>query len=176
MQAEHIPTREEIIARRARLGHPVAPKSVVVNRELCDIRLEPDAVKREMARHIIKAVAALDLAIANYKAATGVAYPLARLAPHISGARIVHEEARRAGISAAQMCGAKRTAKIILARHRAIWRMSKTLGMSSVVIGQIVGNRDHGTILSSLKKVARMIERGDIEDPALRDAGASHDA
>lgn len=170
MQAERIPTREEILARRARLGLPVSPKSAVVDRELVSASQEMDAVKRDMTRHIIKAAAALDMAIDNYKLATGVAYPLARLAPHISGSRIVHEEAKRAGISAAQLCGAKRTAKIIRARHRAIWRMSKTLGLSSVVIGHIVGNRDHATILSSFKKVARMIERGQMEDPASADA------
>lgn len=166
MPVDHVPTRDEIIARRVRLGLPATRMSVVVNKALLDARPDPDAVKRDMTRLIIKAAAALDIAIDNYKRATGCAYPLARLAPHLSGSRIVHEEAKRAGISAAQLCGAKRTREITLARHRAVWRMSKTLGLSSVVIGHIVGNRDHATILSALKKIARMVERGQMEDPA----------
>lgn len=60
---------------------------------------------------------------------------------------------RRYSVSRAAIIGPRRDAKIIWIRHLAMWLARHSSGQSSVVVARLFGDRDHTTVLNSLKRV-----------------------
>ena len=58
-------------------------------------------------------------------------------------------------ISKGDIIGKGRKAEIIMARHMAIWMVRKLLLLPFKKIGRIFGNRDHSTIMSSIRNMDR---------------------
>lgn len=56
------------------------------------------------------------------------------------------------GLSVSEIIGESRMEKLVAARHTAIGRIKKTSGWSLARIGRLMGNRDHTTILFSVRK------------------------
>jgi len=56
------------------------------------------------------------------------------------------------GLSVSEIIGESRMEKLVAARHTAIGRIKKTSGWSLARIGRFMGNRDHTTILFSVRK------------------------
>ena len=66
---------------------------------------------------------------------------------------IIEAVARKHGIDAKAILGARRTKAIVDARWEAVWEVKKATGFSLLHLARIF-NRDHTTILSSLRRYA----------------------
>src|SRR6185369_4638369 len=65
-------------------------------------------------------------------------------------------------VQAAEVLGKSRRARIIWPRHATRYLLSRITSGSSTYIGQIMGGKDHATILNSLRAVEdRMQTEGD---------------
>jgi hypothetical protein len=73
---------------------------------------------------------------------------------------IENEIMEREGLSRADLHGASRNARIVSARQEAIYRASKATGWSLPRLGRHFGDRDHTTILHSIRKVQAKIDAG----------------
>lgn len=69
---------------------------------------------------------------------------------------IQSQVADKFGISIKELCSPSRTKNIVTARHVAIFLVKKNLGRSLSEIGRSFGDRDHTTVLNSLKKVEKL--------------------
>lgn len=76
---------------------------------------------------------------------------------------IVEEVATEARVTPEDIYGDSRRADIVLARQIAQWRVSEELGYSTSVVGRHF-NRDHASIIHSLKKIDAMMKA--LEDEA----------
>ena len=65
-------------------------------------------------------------------------------------------------ISKSDIVGKKRKAEIVIVRHMAIWMIRKLLGIPLKEIGRIFGNRDHSTIMSSIKTIDKKMSINNI--------------
>jgi hypothetical protein len=63
---------------------------------------------------------------------------------------IVKEEAERHGITVQMLIGNSRERYVLAARYAAIWRMRNELQFSSTKIGELLGGRDHSTIINAI--------------------------
>jgi hypothetical protein len=128
-----LPTREEILARRARLGIPspnVGP--VVFGRPL---QLAAEVVKR--CGRVI------------YGSPIGP--------PHVTEsyetAKLIRQSvADRSGFSVKELCSARRHKPLVMARHEAIYLISKSTTWSLVQIGRFFGHRDHTAIIHGIRR------------------------
>ncbi len=77
------------------------------------------------------------------------------LAPRgaLTETRILSAVANYYGISSKQISGTFRNQKFVVPRHIAIYLIRDMLGTPYKKIGQLFSNRDHSTIISSIKKV-----------------------
>jgi hypothetical protein len=67
------------------------------------------------------------------------------------------------GITKDDILGKNRLARVAKARHVCIWLLRDTFNMTLATIGAIF-NRDHSTIVHSLKQVDGMLYTGEITD------------
>ncbi len=74
---------------------------------------------------------------------------------------ILQEVARFYGVSVSEIVAGGRSRSIIGARHMAMFLARTMTVRSSTHIGGVMGGRDHSTILSAYRKIARLI-RGDV--------------
>ena len=191
MQAERIPTREEIIARRAKLGVKTHPTVVPVER-VWSLEKRLQMAERERERLAIeehrrleeeqRAAAerlsdAIDAALEAYKtlanngnnaAATTILADVARW--------IIRDEAELADIDRSDIMSQRRGPHVVMARHRAMYRVKRITNWSLPHIGRFFGGRDHTTVLFAIRKIETMVAKGAIADPSLRDMGDRHDA
>lgn len=72
--------------------------------------------------------------------------------------KIISEVARTFDVSAIDVKGKKRDADISNARHTAIYIVKEILNMSHVNIGKNFGDRNHATIVHSLKEVSNQMK------------------
>lgn len=191
MQADRIPTRAEILARKARLG--MMPHQAVVpvervwslerRQELEDREAERRAVD-EYHRQEEEQRAAADRLAGVISAALEASKRLAANGRHASGAMImadvakwiIRDEADLAGVDRSDIMSRRRSGPAVMARHRAIYRVKRLTSWSSPRIGRFFDDRDHTTVLYAVGKITALVKSGSIEDPALRDVGARHDA
>ena len=74
---------------------------------------------------------------------------------------IIVEAVRRSGFSAPQITGDDRRRCVVYVRDAVTWAISTTLDLSNARIGRILGNRDHSTVISALRRAARRRESDD---------------
>lgn len=191
MQADRIPTRAEILARKAKLG--MMPHQAVVpvervwsaerRRELEECEAERRAV--EAYRRLEEEQRAAADRLAGVIAAALEASK--RLALNISGAPgaviladvarwVIRDEADLAGVDRSDIMSQRRGGHVVMARHRAIYRVKRITNWSLPHIGRFFGGRDHTTVLFAIRKIETMVAKGVIADPSLRDMGDRHDA
>lgn len=72
------------------------------------------------------------------------------------------------GLKKADICGKSRKAKINLARQAAMYFLRKEAGLSLVQIGDLLGGRDHSTVIHAVEKVERMAVNKNFGDEILR--------
>lgn len=191
MQVDRIPTRAEILARRAKLGMPTHQAVVPVERvwgfdkrrELEEREQERRAAD-EYRRHEEEQRAAADRLAGVIAAALEASKNLASNVCGAPGAVImadvarwiIRDEADLAGVDRSDIMSRRRSSAVVMARHRAIYRVKRLTSWSLPRIGRFFDDRDHTTVMYAVGKIAAMVESGTIEDPALRDAGARHGA
>lgn len=66
---------------------------------------------------------------------------------------IAWEEAKRAGITYAQIMGAQRAQRCVKPRHFAMWRASRETMATLTEIGRTFGGRDHATVIRAINKI-----------------------
>lgn len=59
-----------------------------------------------------------------------------------------------------EILGKDRTQNVVLARQVVAWVARERWGLSFPALGRLLGKRDHTTIMSSVRKIAREVERG----------------
>lgn len=80
--------------------------------------------------------------------------------------KIMQEETQFSGVSVEEIKGPRRTREIVQVRDCVIRRLRDEMGLSLVAIGRIL-NRDHTTIVASLKRTKRSgDETGGLEGEA----------
>lgn len=84
-----------------------------------------------------------------------------KIVHHKSWKQIVHECAEEAGLTSMDLFGPWRNPLIVRARHKAFWRLRNEKTMSYPDIGRRMGDRDHTTIMSGVKKHQSRIDRGE---------------
>ena len=67
--------------------------------------------------------------------------------------RVMEATAAEFGVTAAEICSARRAARIVEARHVAIFLCREVTDLPLATIGQRIGGRDHSTVLYSLARV-----------------------
>lgn len=73
----------------------------------------------------------------------------------LRGRIILEDAARASGIRVTVLTGHVRDQRTVVVRDRVIRRLREELGWSSARIGRLLGDRDHTTILASLKRTQR---------------------
>lgn len=189
MQAERIPTREEIIARRAKLGMR-AHQAVVPVERVWSAERRRELEEREAERRAVEAYRRLEDEQRADRLSSVIAAALEaskRLASNISGTSgavimadvarwVIRDEADLAGVDKSDIMSRRRSGPAVMARHRAIYRVKRLTSWSLPRIGRFFDDRDHTTVMYAVRKITAMVESGAIEDPAMRDVGARHDA
>ena len=65
------------------------------------------------------------------------------------------------GLSTDDLCGRSRTRDVALPRQVAMYLMREEANASLPQIGEVLGGRDHTTVMYACEKVADLIERDD---------------
>lgn len=73
----------------------------------------------------------------------------------LRGRIILEEVSRKSGISIPVLLGGYREHRTVAVRDRLIRRLHDELGWGSTRIGRFVGDRDHSTIIGSLKRTEK---------------------
>ena len=76
-------------------------------------------------------------------------------------ASIIRKTASEHGLSASQITGRNRTARVAKARHEAVLRVHETGRYTFSQIGREFGGRDHTTMLNSIKRGRELRARHD---------------
>lgn len=195
MQVDRIPTREEIRARNIALGKatppPVVPIERVRGRDWYEDQRErereqraveelrraaEDAAAAEMvARLSAEALAAtIERALSAASALTERgSTPAANIILSDVARWIVRDEASLNGVDRSDIMSSRHSRPVVLAKHRAMYRVKKITNWSLPHIGRFFGNRDHTTVLHAVRKIERLVAAGAIADPAMRDQGAN---
>jgi len=74
---------------------------------------------------------------------------------------ILIEVAREKGFTLAEMRSDRKNRKLAAARQKAMWRMKKETSLSFPRIGQLLGGRDHTTILHGVRSHEARMARGE---------------
>lgn len=78
---------------------------------------------------------------------------------------IEKEICERENLTVSDLHGQRRTVRFVRARQEAIYRVSKATGWSLPRIGRHFGDRDHTTILHSIRAVQKRIDAGHMPVP-----------
>ena len=79
-----------------------------------------------------------------------------RLTPLTPAQIIIREVAIKHGVTTADMRGISRKVKFVRARQEAVYEVKKRLNLSLPLIGRVMGNKDHTTVLHGIRKHAQM--------------------
>jgi chromosomal replication initiator protein len=85
--------------------------------------------------------------------------------PFLSPERIRETVARRWRVRAEALSSKRRTKDLMIPRQVAMYLIKETLDTSLVRIGELFGGRDHSTVIHSIRKVEKEMER----DPVFRE-------
>ena len=181
MQAERIPTREEIRARNIALGKapppPVVPIERVRGRDWFEDQRGREREQRavEELRRAAEALAAtIERALSAAAALTERgSTPAANMILADVARWIIRDEASLNGVDRSDIMSSRHSGPVVLAKHRAMYRVKKITNWSLPHIGRFFGNRDHTTVLHAVRKIERLVAAGAIADPAMRDHGAN---
>ncbi len=161
MIVDHIPTREEIIARKARLGMPIAPARNVVT--MTPRPVAPMAQKQDKMtpRQMAAEARAFAEKIKNEAIRSAALADLARReASRMVGCNIVDPEVRAAiertlkvhAVTWRDVESLRRQKELIHARQHIAWVLRDVGGHSLPTIGRLIGGRDHTTILHAIRR------------------------
>ena len=81
---------------------------------------------------------------------------------------IVFATAEKYRVSVAEIKGARRDKFIVKARHECCYRLSKEMGYSLTQIGKILGDRDHTSVLSGIRRHEKRLNDPQIDDRPTR--------
>jgi chromosomal replication initiator protein len=65
---------------------------------------------------------------------------------------IAREVARKHGLSFEELLGPGKAYRVSHPRQELMWRMHRELGLSTVRIGQLLGERDHSTVSHGIRR------------------------
>jgi hypothetical protein len=71
---------------------------------------------------------------------------------------IIFQICAKHGMTMAELCSDQRSKRIVLARHEAMYRMSKETTLSTPQIAKRLGKGDHTTVLHGIKQHKRRME------------------
>jgi hypothetical protein len=152
-----VPSKDEIIARRIRLGMIVPPKPVVIPK-----RVEPDPVVASPpvhGREVVEPVSRV-----SRESVRKAIMTLVEVEEEPPTARVLLSRiATATKIDIREITGECRRAEVVLARHYAMWFLVRKRKLSATQVGRLVGGRDHTTVLHALRKIDAMFaERGGV--------------
>lgn len=81
---------------------------------------------------------------------------------------IVFQTAEKYCVSVAEIKGTRRDKFIVKARHECCYRLSKEMGYSLTQIGKILGDRDHTSVLSGIRRHEKRLIDPSIDDRPTR--------
>jgi hypothetical protein len=140
-----LPTREEILARRARLGAPMAPRGMIA---LPRPKARPLDLPKLLASYRLRADfkprAVADLAREELVSA-------AKEADYARVSRVIAEVCNKYDISSKELLGHGRDPHAVLPRQEAMYRARNETDLSFPEIGRCFGNRDHTTIMHAFR-------------------------
>lgn len=70
---------------------------------------------------------------------------------------IIDEVCAEHGFSYGEILGGQRNKKLVAARHKAFYRLSKETALSLPGIGRVMGGKDHTTVLHGIRQHARKL-------------------
>lgn len=76
----------------------------------------------------------------------------------IRAQRLMLECCEKHGFTVPEMIGDRRTFELVWARHELCWEVERQCGWSASRIGRWLGDRDHTTILNSLRKHQKKVD------------------
>lgn len=88
---------------------------------------------------------------------TGLKQPSKKLTPET----LLNLVTQTFNVSITELCGKKRKKEIVIPRQITMFLLRNDLKMNLEHIGEILGGRDHTTIMHGVKKVEALIEKGD---------------
>lgn len=159
IQPPDLETRIAIIKRKAELDGVEIPDEVceyVASKIKANIRQLEGTVKK------IKAKYYLDGEKPTINSVQGIISDILNndAPPEVTVERIIDEVARTYGVSAEEIRSQKnRSANISNARHIAIYVTRELTTLSMVAIGEEFGNRHYSTIIYTIQKVQKMMEK-----------------
>lgn len=74
------------------------------------------------------------------------------IAPASRALKIIQSACDSHHVALREVLSVDRTARVVVARDDAMWRLRTEMGMSLVQIGLRLGGRDHSTVLSGLRR------------------------
>lgn len=86
-------------------------------------------------------------------------HPRKKLTPELIFSLVTDEY----GVSMRDLCGKRRKREIVVPRQLAMFMLRDELGMNYVDIGQLLGGRDHTTVMYGFDQVKKKIQGGDDE-------------
>lgn len=82
--------------------------------------------------------------------------------PRSKGMQIIREVCIKYNISLEDLISERRTAKIVLPRQEAMYRLCTETDWSLPRIGRALGNRDHTTVLHGRRKFQALLDAGEV--------------
>ena len=79
-----------------------------------------------------------------------------RLTPLTPAQIIIREVAGKHGVTTDDIRGVSRKVEFVRARQEAVYEIKKRLHMSLPLIGKVIGNKDHTTVLHGIRKHAKI--------------------
>jgi hypothetical protein len=76
----------------------------------------------------------------------------------------LRQTAREVGISVAQLCGPFRARAMVVARDELYWLGAVHYGLSLPLIGRLMGNRDHTTVLHGKRRAMAALKAAGLAD------------
>lgn len=159
IQPPDLETRIAIIKRKAELD------GVVISDEVCEYvasKIKANIRQLEGTVKKIKAKYYLDGEKPTINSVQGIISDILNndAPPEVTVERIIDEVARTYGVSADEIRSQKnRSANISNARHIAIYVTRELTTLSMVAIGEEFGNRHYSTIIYTIQKVQKMMEK-----------------
>ena len=157
----------EYQARRERLGFKPA-RPVVIARSF----VSPQPTALPAPQPVIKAVPKPVEVLKPFKHRNRDWLDISAILPTHSRLRtsneIVFATAEKYRVSVAEIKGARRDKFIVKARHECCYRLSKEMGYSLTQIGKILGDRDHTSVLSGIRRHEKRLLDPQIDDRPTR--------
>lgn len=143
--------RAILLAKVTNLDKPLPQTFVDV------IAAQPYQTVRDLEGALNRAVAFSDIADADLSPASALQalYPLASETPlELSADAILEMVCRQFNVSLSQLKGPSRARDITYARHIAMYLLRNHASRPLVEIGQLLGGRDHSTVLHACRRIA----------------------